>query len=793
MEAKLRFQVKNLLESGTVGRSTEEVVAGLRKYYPEHGRRPVQALMTAVAKVLGALPEPAAGAGPAAGALAAGTPTGANGGGAVSKGKKRGREGEAEQERRHEDAARADDAARRASPAPSLNQELYASQTAERRSKTPSSGGTGPRGPRSRGPGRRRPGRPAEDPSAADDGAAFPQDAADVAPADRPRARYDDLGGLDTALRQVRDCIVYPLCHPEVYAHLGVDPPRGVLLHGPPGCGKTLLAHAVAGELGCAFFSLSAPEVVSGMSGESEQKIRGIFAAAAKNAPSLVFLDEVDAITPKRETAARAMERRIVAQLITCMDGLGGSSVVVIGATNRPDALDQALRRAGRFDREICLGVPDDKGREAILRVLTRRMRLHGDMDLQYIAKKTPGFVGADLTALSREAAAVAVARAFRAVEAGPAAGDAAEADIGRLSLTKEGQQGGEAPAGAGAAAPFGEEQLQALYVTMDDFREALPRVQPSAKREGFATQPDVSWEDVGALGGVREELALSVVEPIEHPERFERLGLSVPAGVLLWGPPGCGKTLLAKAVAAGSSANFISVKGPELLDKYVGESERAVRQVFQRARESSPCIIFFDELDAICPRRGAGGDGGSGVSERVVNQLLTEMDGADKRNAVFVIAATNRPDMIDPAMLRPGRLDKLLYVPVPGPEERGSILKAICHRKAVDGAVDLSALGRDPRLEGFSGADLSSLVREAGMAVLREAAAAEGDGGEQDEGTCIEMRHFEKALEKVGPSVVGDQASHFMALKERMLKLRRPAGKGRAAGSGGGKAKGKA
>uniref|UniRef100_A0A7S1TQN4 AAA+ ATPase domain-containing protein n=1 Tax=Phaeomonas parva TaxID=124430 RepID=A0A7S1TQN4_9STRA len=331
---------------------------------------------------------------------------------------------------------------------------------------------------------------------------------------------------------------------------------------------------------------------------------------------------------------------------------------------------------------------------------------------------------------------------------------------------------------GIGNVAPLTPEQLEPLFVTMDDFHVALPRVQPSAKREGFATQPNVTWDDVGALHEVREELTLSVVEPIERPERFRRLGLSVPAGVLLWGPPGCGKTLLAKACAAESSANFISVKGPELLDKYVGESERAVRQVFQRARESAPCVIFFDELDAICPKRGAGSDGGSGVSERVVNQLLTEMDGAESRNSVFVIAATNRPDMIDSAMLRPGRLDKLLLVPLPGPDARGDILTAICKKIQISGELResgyLHRLGRDRRLDGFSGADLASLVREAGMTVLRAVGVGAVAEGKED-AVEIQESHFELALKKVGPSVVGETSDHFDMLQRKMSALRRP------------------
>jgi len=427
---------------------------------------------------------------------------------------------------------------------------------------------------------------------------------------------------------------------------LGVEPPRGVLLRGPPGTGKTLLAHAIAGQLGVSFLKVSAPEIVSGMSGESEQKLRELFAAASDAAPAILFIDEIDAIAPKRDGGganARGMEKRIVAQMLTCMDALApgnnanGKAVMVLGATNRPDSLDSALRRAGRFDREIILGVPDEAARVRILKVMTSRMRLDGNFDFKVIAKKTPGYVGADIRSLTKEAAVIAINRIFK--------------DL--LVCESSDASSNEKASGVITAVPLSSEQLEPLSVTMTDFLEAVQRVQPSSKREGFATVPDVTWKDIGALESIREELTLSVLEPISNPERFQELGLPLPAGVLLYGPPGCGKTLLAKAIANESGANFISVKGPELLDKYVGESERAVRQVFERARASSPCIIFFDELDSLCPKRGSD-SGGGGVSERVVNQLLTEMDGLESRRSVFVIAATNRPELIDPAMMRP-------------------------------------------------------------------------------------------------------------------------------------------
>lgn len=456
---------------------------------------------------------------------------------------------------------------------------------------------------------------------------------------ERPTLRYSDLGGIEKTLRAMRELVEYPLLHPEVFSHLGVEPPRGVLLRGPPGCGKTMLAHAIAGQLGISFIKVSAPEVVSGMSGESEQKLRDLFTAASEAAPAILFIDEIDAIAPKRDGSGsgRGMEKRIVAQMLTCMDALApennanGKPVMVLGATNRPDSLDPALRRAGRFDREIVMGVPDEEARSRILRVMTSRMRLDGEFDFKLIAKNTPGYVGADIRSLTKEAAVIAINRIF--------------CDLGACdNSTKSGDV---------LTSPFTPEQLEPLNVTMNDFLDAVKRVQPSSKREGFATVPDVSWDDIGALDSIREELTLSILEPISNPERFQELGLPLPAGVMLYGPPGCGKTLLAKAIANESGANFISVKGPELLDKYVGESERAVRQVFERARASAPCIVFFDELDSLCPRRGSD-SGGGGVSERVVNQLLTEMDGLESRRSVFVIAATNRPELIDPAMMRP-------------------------------------------------------------------------------------------------------------------------------------------
>ncbi|NWI80181.1 NVL protein, partial [Dryoscopus gambensis] len=462
-----------------------------------------------------------------------------------------------------------------------------------------------------------------------------------------PSVKFEDVGGNDETLKEICKMLLH-IRHPEVYNHLGVVPPRGFLLHGPPGCGKTLLAQAIAGELELPMLKVAATEIVSGVSGESEQKLRELFEQAVSSAPCVLFIDEIDAITPKREVASKDMERRIVAQFLTCMDDLNNvaasTQVLVIGATNRPDSLDPALRRAGRFDREICLGIPDEGAREKILQTLCRKLKLPESFEFGHLARLTPGYVGADLMALCREAAMCTVNRVLITSEEHrrkhtQAGGNTAEGGMGigtdildelqrLLDLLKEQD-------------PLPEEQLQKLCIEMNDFIVALSSVQPSAKREGFVTIPDVTWADIGALEDVREELTMAILAPVRNPEQFKALGLTTPAGVLLAGPPGCGKTLLAKAVANESGLNFISVKGPELLNMYVGESERAVRQVFQRARNSAPCVIFFDEVDALCPRRS---DREVRASVRVVNQLLTEMDGLENRQQVFIMAATNRP-----------------------------------------------------------------------------------------------------------------------------------------------------
>ncbi|NWW92561.1 NVL protein, partial [Rhynochetos jubatus] len=574
-----------------------------------------------------------------------------------------------------------------------------------------------------------------------------------------PPVKFEDVGGNDETLKEICKMLIH-IRHPEVYNQLGVVPPRGFLLHGPPGCGKTLLAQAIAGELELPMLKVAATEMVSGVSGESEQKLRELFEQAVSSAPCVLFIDEIDAITPKREVASKDMERRIVAQFLTCMDDLNNvaatTQVLVIGATNRPDSLDPALRRAGRFDREICLGIPDEAAREKILRTLCRKLKLPESFEFHHLARLTPGYVGADLMALCREAAMCTVNRVLiksekqkrKRVHAGA---NTAEESVGigtdnldelqrLLDLLKKQD-------------PLPEEQLQKLCIEMNDFIVALSSVQPSAKREGFVTIPDVTWADIGALEDVREELTMAILAPVRNPEQFKALGLTTPAGVLLAGPPGCGKTLLAKAVANESGLNFISVKGPELLNMYVGESERAVRQVFQRARNSAPCVIFFDEVDALCPRRS---DRESGASVRVVNQLLTEMDGLENRQQVFIMAATNRPDIIDPAILRPGRLDKTLYVGLPPPEDRLAILKTITKdgtRPPLDIDVSLEEIAYSQHCDCYTGADLSALVREASICALRQQMALQNTKSKKGE-IKVSCKHFEEAFRKVKSSV---------------------------------------
>jgi len=604
---------------------------------------------------------------------------------------------------------------------------------------------------------------------------------------EKPTERYADFGGVDHVLAEIKRLIEYPFRYPDILKALGSEPARGVLLYGPPGCGKTMLAQAIAGELGkdVSFFRVAAPEIVSGMSGESEQKLRQLFEDAQTMAPSLIYIDEIDTITPKRETASRGMEKRIVAQLLSCMDSLNflktGKLVMVLASTNVPDSIDTALRRAGRFEREITLGIPDEEARWQIVTRLAKSLKLSGDFDFRTIAKLTPGYVGADLHAITKEAATNAISRIYSLIEERE---DQLMMDNDSMgSISMKGKEGN----------PVQEERpklknltefTDSMSITMEDFQVAVKKVQPSAKREGFATVPDVSWDDVGALGEIRHELQRSITDPIDHPQELSILGLKAPCGVLLYGPPGCGKTLVAKAIANQSKSNFISVKGPELLNKFVGESERAVRTVFERARASSPCIIFFDELDALCPKRGM--DRSNAASERVVNQLLTELDGVGERKQVFVIAATNRPDIIDPAMLRPGRLDKMLYVPIPDLKSRVSILKTVTRKTPLARDVNLATIAK--KCENFSGADLSALAREASTNCFEEYLTKYRESKQRDvdehkeitihqDDLIVHAKHFQAALVNTSPSV-GVEDRHLYEQMRKKINEQRTKGK---------------
>ncbi|KAI9849314.1 MAG: hypothetical protein M1837_004774 [Sclerophora amabilis] len=561
----------------------------------------------------------------------------------------------------------------------------------------------------------------------------------------------EDLGGVDSVIRDLTELIAWPMLCPVANTILGTEPPRGVLLFGPPGCGKTMIANAFAARIGVSFIPISAPSIVSGMSGESEKKLRDYFDEARNLAPCLMFIDEIDAITPKRESAQREMEKRIVAQMLTCMDDLAldrtnGRPVIIIAATNRPDSLDPALRRAGRFNKEINLSVPNEVAREKILKALTRGLRLSGDFDFRELAKRTPGFVGADLKDLVSTAGVAATKKVFELLVKrevmevdGELRDDSVSPEIRVLDELIERAKG-----------PLSAEEREGMTITNDDFLNAIPKIQPSSKREGFATIPNTTWADIGALHSIRKELQMAIVEPIKRPERFEKFGVTAPTGVLLWGPPGCGKTLLAKAVANESRANFISVKGPELLNKYFGESERAVRQVFVRARSSVPCVVFFDELDAIVPTRDySGGE----ASARIVNTMLSELDGLGNRAGIYVIAATNRPDAIDPALLRPGRLGTLLFVDLPGPEERAEILQTLMKMPTT---ANIEEVGR--LCEGFNGADLESLLREASIAAMCR----------EDEVDRVEQSDFDTAVTRVRRSVSEEEEKKYRRMRGR-------------------------
>lgn len=519
------------------------------------------------------------------------------------------------------------------------------------------------------------------------------------------RVAYEDVGGLKSQLLRIREMIELPLRYPEVFNRLGIDAPKGVLLHGPPGCGKTLIARAIAYETDAQFFSISGPEVIHKFYGESEAHLRKIFDEASRKGPSIVFLDEIDAIAPRREKSAGDVEKRVVAQLLALMDGLNRRQhVIVIAATNIPNALDPALRRPGRFDREITIPIPDRLGRLEILSIHSRGMPLAPDVDMTHLSKITHGFVGADLEALCREAAMLCLRRIIPEID---------------FALS---------------AIPY--EQLADLEIRMDDFRGALREVEPSAIREVFVEVPNVGWDDVGGLDTVKACLVEAVEWPLHYPHLFEQAGIRPAKGVLLSGPPGCGKTLIAKALASESHVNFISVKGPELLSKFVGESERAVREVFQKARQAAPCIVFFDEIDALVPVRG-GSASDSHVSERVLSQLLTELDGIEELHGVLVLGATNRIDMLDPAMLRPGRFDEIIDIPKPAERDRKEIFSIHLRNKPVEADISIESLAA--KTEGFSGAKISGVCHQAALNAVRRIVQSglDTDTG-NDSGLCI-------------------------------------------------------
>ncbi|MBX0294304.1 CDC48 family AAA ATPase [Haloarcula nitratireducens] len=551
-----------------------------------------------------------------------------------------------------------------------------------------------------------------------------------------PDVAYEDIGGLDDELEQVREMIELPMRHPELFQQLGIEPPKGVLLHGPPGTGKTLMAKAVANEIDAYFTTISGPEIMSKYYGESEEQLREIFEEAEEEAPAIVFIDEIDSIAPKRGETQGDVERRVVAQLLSLMDGLEErGQVIVIGATNRVDAIDPALRRGGRFDREIEIGVPDKEGRKEILQVHTRGMPVADDIDLDGYAESTHGFVGADLEQLTKEGAMNALRRI-------------------RPELDLEADE-------------IDAEVLEKLEVTEQDLKEAKRGIEPSALREVFVEVPDITWDSVGGLEDTKERLRETIQWPLEYTDVFESMDLEAAKGVLLYGPPGTGKTLLAKAVANEAQSNFISVKGPELLNKFVGESEKGVREVFSKARENAPTVVFFDEIDSIAGERGSGGFD-SGVGERVVSQLLTELDGIEEMEDVVVVATTNRPDLIDDALLRPGRLDRHVHVPVPDEAARRAILDVHTREKPLAEGVDLDSLAR--RTEGYVGADIEAVCREASMAATREFInnVDPEDIGDSVSNVRVTMDHFEHALDEVGPSVTEETRERYDEIEQR-------------------------
>jgi len=540
---------------------------------------------------------------------------------------------------------------------------------------------------------------------------------------------YEDIGGLHEEIQRIREMVELPLRHPELFQRLGIEPPRGVFLYGPPGCGKTLLAKAVANESDANFYVISGPEIMSKFYGESEARLREIFQKAQETAPSIVFIDEMDAIAPKREEVTGEVERRVVAQLLSLMDGMGTrGNIIVIGATNRPNAIDPALRRPGRFDREIEIGVPDKAGRNEIVQIHTRNMPLAEDVDIKRLSDITHGYTGADISSLSREAAMKALRRYMP-----------------EINLEEE-----RVP----------PEILDRMVVQEDDFLSAYREITPTAMREVYVEVPSVHWEEVGGLDKIKNELVQSVEWPLKKAEVFKRMGIKPPRGILLYGPPGCGKTLLARAVATESEANFISVKGPEIFSKWVGESEKAIREVFRKARTAAPAIIFFDELDSIIPRRGAGYSD-SGATERVISQLLTEMDGIESLQNVVVIAATNRPDILDPAVMRPGRFDRLIDVPAPDTRALMQIFKIHARDMPLSKDVVLQEIAE--KAKGYSGADVEALCREAAMTALRDSVDAKE----------VTRKDFDQAMETIKPSINEKMEDYYSQFSERSRKER--------------------
>ncbi|KAG2438665.1 hypothetical protein HXX76_005212 [Chlamydomonas incerta] len=564
---------------------------------------------------------------------------------------------------------------------------------------------------------------------------------------------YDDIGGVRKQLAQIRELVELPLRHPQLFKTIGVKPPKGILLYGPPGSGKTLIARAVANETGAFFVVVNGPEIMSKLAGESESNLRKVFQEAEKNAPSIIFIDEVDSIAPKRDKTQGEVERRIVSQLLTLMDGLKSRAhVIVIAATNRPNSIDAALRRFGRFDREIDIGVPDETGRLEVMRIHTKNMKLDEDVNLEAISRDTHGYVGADLAALCTEAALQCIREKMDVIDLEDEQIDA--------------------------------EVLNSMAVTQDHFKTALGMSNPSALRETVVEVPNVSWDAIGGLENVKRELQELIQYPVEHPEKFEKFGMSPSKGVLFYGPPGCGKTLLAKAIANECQANFISVKGPELLTMWFGESEANVREIFDKARGSAPCVLFFDELDSIAVQRGSSAGDAGGAADRVLNQLLTEMDGMNSKKTVFIIGATNRPDIIDPALLRPGRLDQLIYIPLPDEGSRRQIFKACLRKSPIAPDVDFDTLVKFTH--GFSGADMTEICQRACKSAIREdiekniererRRAENPDAMMEDEPDpvpCITKAHFEEAMKYARRSVSDADIRKYQAFAQTLQQSR--------------------